>query len=412
MAHPNSIFIWQNTREAEGPLALYFELFAGFLQDQGYRQSYRERQLRLAAYFNRWLKEERIDLHALTSDHVARFLPWLSKYRHRGASDASALRCLLQFLCQHGISVKTADSPQLTAIEQVSQAYRSYLCQQRNLSDVTVAGYLPFIRAFLTARFNQAPIDFSVLSAADVVGFIRHQATRLLPIRAKTAATALRSFLGYLRYRGEIHSDLAAAVPAVPMWTLTGIPRAIAANDAQAVLAHCRRDTPIGSRDYAILLLLARLGLRAGEIVSLTLDSIDWISGSLTVIGESGQFEPLPLLGDVGAAIANYLQHGRPKSSHRALFLRAQAPHRGFSGPSTVSTVVRLALARAGIACPRKGAHQFRHALACQMLRQGATLTEIGTVLRHRNLQTTAIYAKVDLVALRTLSQPWPGGAR
>ena len=197
----------------------------------------------------------------------------------------------------------------------------------------------------------------------------------------------------------------------MPIWSMTGIPRAIAPNDAQAALAHCRRDTPVGRRDYAILLLLARLGLRAGEIVSLTLDNIDWVAGSLTVTGKHGQAELLPLPSDVGKAIASYLRQARPRSNHRALFLRAKAPIRGFNGPSSVSCVVMHALARAGIDCPHKGAHQFRHALACQMLRQGATLTEIGALLRHRSPQTTAIYAKCDLVALRTLSLPWPGGA-
>ena len=162
------------------------------------------------------------------------------------------LRRLLQFLGQLGISVKAVDLPNVTEVDQISHAYGSYLRQQRNLSGVTVVGYLPFIRNFLMMRFNQGPIDFTELCAADVVGFVRHQAACLTPKRAKKATTALRSFLNYLRYCGEIHSDLAEAVPAVPMWTLTGIPRAIAETDARAVLAHCQRDTPIGSRDYAI----------------------------------------------------------------------------------------------------------------------------------------------------------------
>jgi integrase/recombinase XerD len=189
--------------------------------------------------------------------------------------------------------------------------------------DATVVGYLPFIRRFLMDRFGPGPIDFSALCAADVIGFISRQAARLIAKRAKTATSALRSFLGYLRYRGEIQCDLAAVVPTVPIWSMTGIPRAIAASDANAALAHCRRDTPVGCRDYAILLLLARLGLRAGEIVSLTLDSINWAAGSPTVTGKRGQPELLPLPSDVGEAIANYLQRGRPKSGHRALFLRA-----------------------------------------------------------------------------------------
>lgn len=405
----NSVRI--GARQPEGPLAPYFDLFAGLLQEQGYSQPYRARQIRLVVDFSRWLKKEHLDVQALTSEHVSRFLSYLAQRVHLRAGDACAFQRLLQLLCQQGVIANTPPSRQATPIEQITDAYTRYQRQQRNLADATLVGYLPFIRGFLIERFGQDPIDFSSLRAADIVGFIRRLAARVIPKRAKSATSALRSFLVYLRYLGEIHIDLSAAVPTVPIWSMTGIPRAIAENDAHAALAHCQRDTPVGCRDYAILLILARLGLRAGEIVSLTLDSIDWVAGSLTVTDKRGHAEPLPLPCDVGEAIANYLQQGRPKSSHRTLFLRAKAPNRGFNGPSAVSCVVRHALARAGIDCPRKGAHQFRHALACQMLRQGATLTEIGALLRHRSPQTTAIYAKVDLVALRTLSLPWPGGA-
>jgi len=167
----------------------------------------------------------------------------------------------------------------------------------------------------------------------------------------------------------------------------------------------------MGRREYAILLLLARLGLRAGEIVALTLEDINWERGCIGVSGKRDQRCELPLPMDVGEAIADYLQSGRPCSNSRSLFLRAQAPTCGFSAHTAVSSVVRRALARAGIESDRKGAHQFRHALATQMLRHGASLSEIGELLRHRQPDTTRIYAKVDLAALRTLALPWPGGA-
>lgn len=411
MRQPNST-IQLGAQEPKGPLAPYFDLFSGLLQGQGYSQSYSARQTGLIADFSRWLKEEQVDVTGLTSEHAKRYLQILAQRRSLRRGDACTLRRLLEWLSQRCVIPSTTAFSQATPIGRITEDYTSYLRQQRNLSDATVVGYLPFIRRFLMDRFGQGPIDFSALCAADVIGFISRQAARLIAKRAKTATSALRSFLGYLRYRGEIQCDLAAVVPTVPIWSMTGIPRAIATSDANAALAHCRRDTPVGCRDYAILLLLARLGLRAGEIVSLTLDNINWAAGSLTVTGKRGQPELLPLPSDVGEAIANYLQRGRPKSGHRTLFLRAQAPIRGFHGASAISCVVRHALERAGIDSPRKGAHQFRHALACQMLRQGATLMEIGALLRHRSPQTTAIYAKVDLAALRTLSLPWPGGAR
>jgi site-specific recombinase XerD len=252
----------------------------------------------------------------------------------------------------------------------------------------------------------------AALQAQDVIGFVQQQAAHLSPARAKAMTTALRSFLRYLRYRGELQHDLVAAVPTVPNWSMTGIPRAIASDQLQAVLAHCPRDTAIGRRDYAILLLLARLGLRAGEIVSLTLDSIDWQAGTLTVAGKGQPATALPLPLDVGEAIVEYLRYARPISHHRALFLRACAPIRALGAAQTVGTIVGAAIQRAGLDTPHRGTHQFRHALASEMLRHGATLSEIGSVLRHRHAKTTGIYAKVDVAALRPLSPPWPGGAQ
>ncbi len=188
--------------------------------------------------------------------------------------------------------------------------------------------------------------------------------------------------------------------------------RALPPGQVEAVLAACNRQSAVGRRDYAILLLLARLGLRAGEVVALTLEDLDWQAGVLTVRGKGGRASPLPLPVEVGAAIAAYVQNGRPRATSRCVFLRARAPVRSFQGPAAVGSVVKHALARAGVASPRKGAHQFRHGLACQLLRQGASLAEIGELLRHRSPQTTTIYAKVDLAALASLALAWPGGVR
>jgi integrase/recombinase XerD len=224
--------------------------------------------------------------------------------------------------------------------------------------------------------------------------------------------TVLRSFLQFARYHNYIRTDLAACVPCVADWSATSIPKGLPFRDVKSVLASCNRQRAVGRRDHAILLLLARLGLRAGEVVSLTLEDIDWEHGYLTVRGKGNRSEQLPLPVDVGKAIAAYLRGGRPNSTRRHVFLRGYAPAVGFKGPAAVSTVVHHALARAGINCPRKGAHQFRHALATETLRKGASLPEIGELLRHRHIQTTTIYAKVDLTSLRKLALPWLGGAR
>jgi len=193
---------------------------------------------------------------------------------------------------------------------------------------------------------------------------------------------------------------------------MSSIPRAIPAEQVRQLLASIDRRTAMGCRDYAILLLLARLGLRSGEVASLELDNIDWNAGQLSVRGKSGQRSELPLPAEVGAAIAVYLRRGRPQSTSRRVFLRAKAPIRGFQGASGVGSIVRHRLQRAGLNAPTHGAHQFRHGLATQMLRQGASLDEIGEVLGHHNPQTTTIYTKVDLDALRALAMPWPGGVR
>jgi site-specific recombinase XerD len=296
--------------------------------------------------------------------------------------------------------------------ERCAQEFEQYLRQQRALANATVVNYVPFIRKFLTDRIGNGPVRLSRLRARDVVRFVQRQAPRLHRKRAKLMTTALRSFLQYARYCGHITLDLAAAVPAVANWSMPSIPRAISADQVRQLLASIDRRTAMGRRDYAILLLLARLGLRSSEVAFLELDDIDWNTATLSVCAKSGLRHELPLTREVGEAIAAYLQNARPLSASRRVFLRAKAPLNGFQGASGVGSIVRHALQRAGIHAPTYGAHQFRHGLATEMLRQGASLGEIGGVLGHRHPQTTKIYTKVDLKALRTLALPWPGGVR
>ena len=269
-----------------------------------------------------------------------------------------------------------------------------------------------FIRRFLKDRFGDGPVTLSHLCAHDVVRFVQRQASRLHPKRAKLLTTALRSFLQYGRYCGKVKLDLGAAVPVVANWSMSSIPRAIAPEQVRQLLASIDRRTAMGRRDYAILLLLARLGLRSGEVTCLKLDDLDWKAGQLSVRGKSGQRSELPLPAEVGKAIAAYLRHGRPQSTSRRVFLRVKAPLRGFRGSCGVGSIVRHCLQRAGLDTPTYGAHQFRHGLATELLRQGASLGEIGELLGHHNPETTKIYTKVDLKALRTLALPWPGGVR
>jgi site-specific recombinase XerD len=327
--------------------------------------------------------------------------------------DAAALAHLIDFLHGEGlIPAEKISAARLTSAERYAQAYEQYLREARALAAATIVNYVPFIREFLEDRFGRGQVKLSRLCAGDVVRFVQRLAARLHLKRAKLMTTALRSFLRYARYSGEVTLDLAAAVPVVANWSMTSIPRAIAPDQVRQLLLSIDRRTAIGRRDYAILLLLARLGLRLGEVAFLELDDIDWNAGQLSVHGKTGQRSALPLPAEVGKAIAAYLRRGRPNSTRRRVFLRAKAPNCGFRGPCGVGCIVRHSLQRAGIHAPTTGAHQFRHGLATEMLRQGASLGEIGELLGHRHPQTTKIYTKVDIKALRTLALPWPGGVR
>jgi site-specific recombinase XerD len=297
-------------------------------------------------------------------------------------------------------------------VERCAQAFERYLREERGLVTATIVYYSSFIRCFLKDRFRTGPVALSRLCAGDVVGFVQRQAPLLHLRRAKLLTTALRSFLQYARYCGDLTVDLAAAVPVVANWSMTSLPRAIGPDQVRQLLAGVNRRTAIGRHDYAILLLLARLGLRSSEVLFLELDDINWSTGQLTVRGKRGRRSQLPLPVDVGKAMAAYLRRGRPESTSRRVFLRGRAPIRGIRGASGIGSIVRRCLRRAGVKAPTQGAHQFRHGLATEMLRQGASLSEIGEVLGHRDPQTTLIYAKVDIDALRELASPWPGGVR
>ena len=401
------------SRAPDGPLAAYIRVFAKWQSALGYAPSSIHRQVLLAACFSHWLKQKGVTLLHISSDHPLQYLRYRARRVRPCLGDAAALRQLIDFLRGEGlIPVEKISACPLTPVERCAQRYAQYLREARALARTTIVNYVPFIRKFLSDRFGGGPVMPSRLSACDVVQFVRRQAPHLHLKRAKLLTTALRSFLRYARYRGEVTLDLAAAVPVVANWSMPSIPRAIGADQARQLLASIDRGTAIGLRNYAIVILLARLGLRSGEVAFLELDDIDWKAGQVRVQGKYGRRTALPLPPDVGKAIAAYLQHGRPRSTSRRVFLRGKAPIRGFLGQCAIGSIIRHALLRASIQAPTKGAHQFRHALATQMLRHGASLTEIGEVLRHCNTQTTTIYAKVDLKALRTLALPWPGGAR
>lgn len=396
-----------------GPIAPYLRSFAQSLGEQGYDRRYIRRQLMLAACFSSWLKQRGVRLHCIRSEHPALYLRCRHRDRQAVPGDSPAFDHLTAFLrAKRLIPHKKHWVPRLTAAERCAQDYERYLREDRALAKATIVNYVPFVGDFLKDRFGDEAVKLSCLTAADVVRFVQRQARHLHVKRAKLMTTALRSFFQYARFRGEVTLDLAAAVPIVASWSMASIPRAIAPEQTRELLASIDRKTAMGRRDYAIVLLLARLGLRASEAAAVELNDIDWGAGQLTVHGKGDRRSEMPLPPEVGRAIAAYLRHGRPRCTSRRIFLRTKAPIRGFEGASGVGSIIRHRLMRAGIAAPTRGAHQFRHGLASDMLRQGASLAEIGAVLGHQHPDTTRIYTKIDLKALHTLAQPWPVGVR
>jgi site-specific recombinase XerD len=401
------------SRSPEGPIAPYLGTFAESLDTTGYSVKWIHRHVLLGACFSQWLGQKAVALQDITSDHLTRYLQYRARRLRPRRDDRGALAHLVDFLRRGGVVPEERLAvPEPFSVDHCIRAYEVYLREGRALATATIVNYVPFIRDFLEHRFGAASVKLSCLSAADVLRFVRHQAPRLHRKRAKLMTTALRSFLSYARYCGEVDVDLAAAVPVVPNWSMASIPRAIAPDQVRQLLASIDRRTATGRRDYAILLLLARLGLRSGEVASLQLDDIDWKAGQLSVHGKSGHRNKLPLPGDVGRAIVAYLKSGRPPSTSRCVFLRARAPACAFQGGCAIGSIVRHRMQRSDVEAPTFGAHQFRHGLATAMLRGGASLGEIGDLLGHRHPQTTMIYTKVDIQALRKLALPWPGSAR
>lgn len=397
----------------EGSPLAFVPVFAEQMRGRGYAAASMKTCVGLVNDFAAWLDRREIEVSRLSTGLAMEYLAerYLDRRRRRG--DTFTLRSFVE-LCMADRREAQGEPPVATTpVQRARQRFERYLRSERGLAEASVRLYAAAVGRFLEHVFADREVRLGELTAVDVVTFVQTEAARLNHAkRAKVVTTALRSFLQYGRYRGEIGADLHDCVPAVANWSMAGVPRAISASQVKRLLGACDRRSPGGRRDYAMLLLLARLGLRAGEVVELKLEDVDWHEGVVRVRGPAHRCDQLPLPADVGDALAQYLREGRPPCSARNVFVRSRAPRQAFRSASAVSCVVCRALRRAGIESPVKGAHLLRHSLATQMLGQGASLAEIGQILRHRNPQTTTIYAKVDLDSLRMLALPWPGGAQ
>jgi site-specific recombinase XerD len=390
-----------------GVLAGHLDGFSAWLWDCGYSPATGLPYLRVAARFSRWLDDKRLGDREVDEARCRQFLRGRRRRRlHRG--DWAALRSLLRYLREAGI-IAAASTPvvddESVALE---QAFGAYLLQEKGVSPATEMNYRREIRAFLHHRFRRGSIVPSAIRADDLHRFVLARAQHVAPSRVKLTVTALRVFSQFLRFRGDVTDDLASSALTVPRWRLATLPKSISPEQVERILAQCDRRSALGRRNYAILLVLARLGLRAGEVVALTVDDVDWDAGEVVVRGKGLRHERIPLPHDVGQALAAYLRAGRPRCSTRRLFVRMKAPRIGFASSAAISTIVAGAIAKAKLDPPSHGAHLLRYSLATHVLRRGGSLAEVAELLRHRHPDTTALYAKVDLDALRTVAPPWP----
>jgi integrase/recombinase XerD len=385
-----------------GPLASFAGGFRVHLVEQGYSLWSVQFQLQLVAHLSRWMEGEGLNVARLAPSEVERFL---AERRRRGyvtRLSPKGIRPLLGYL--DGLGVLSPVEGVRTPVDWLLAEFRRYLLEERALAVGPVGLYEPVARVFLEERSEPIGDALARLSAAEVNAFVLRESRRRGRASALTMVCALRALLRFLHVQGA--TPLATAVPSVPR-RREDLPRGIAAGQAQSLLDSCDRATSVGRRDFAIVTLLTRLGLRRGEVARLELDDVDWREGEIMIRGKRSRTDRLPLPGDVGEALADYLRHGRPRGFGRSVFLRSCAPRVGLSSAGVSSVLVR-ACQRAGI--PLVNAHALRHTLGSELLRRGAALREIGQVLRHRSLETTAIYAEVDRVALSRLALPWPGG--
>lgn len=389
-----------------GPLVPYFSGFAEVLSRQGYTSLSSWYQLALAGHLSGWLAARGLSAGELTDDIVAEYLVARRGEGRRYGRSPKALRLLREHLRSQRAIPPAAEPAKPVGVEALLVEYRAYLLDERGMTPEAAQGYLDCVRPFVAGRVREDAIDLTSLKTSDVVGFVVAERDRLAAKTAQRTTSALRSLLRFLAVRGVSDPGLADAVPKVACRQPL-LPRALTTAQKQALLDSCDREELAGRRDYAVLVLLSRMGLRGGEVAALCLDDIDWRAGEVTVTGKPGRCDRLPMPVDVGEAVCAYLicRPTPADPSERRVFLRVKAPMVGLTGGG-VGQIVASAARRAGLGT--MSSHRLRHTAATEMLREGVDLSAIGQVLRHRRTATTAIYARVDVEALRSLTMPWP----
>jgi site-specific recombinase XerD len=390
-----------------GPLQPFARGFGEHLMRQGYARLSAVAQVQLMAQLSRWMAAEAVPAAGLTPARLEQFVGTRRAAGYRHFVSPSSLTRLVDYLVGCGVLLAPQPPSPGTPAEALVERFHSYLVSERGLAAITVRGYVRFARLLLSELSRDEELALGELTAAEVTRFVLSESRRRSAGSAKNLVAALRSLLAFFFVEGLTASPLAGAVPSVAPWHGARLPKALQEGTAARLLSSCDRRTTTGRRDFAILVLLVRLGLRAGEVAALELDDVDWRAGEVMIRGKGDRHERLPLPVDVGEAVAGYLRRGRPRAESRRLLLRVKPPIVGLTGDG-VTRVVHAACQRAGL--PTFGAHRLRHTAATETLRRGASLAEIGQLLRHRSAFSTAIYAKVDRVTLRGLARRWPAG--
>ena len=400
-----------------GPLASEIDGFVSFLQEEKYAEPVVRLYIRSADTFGQWLSLEGLAAGDIDEAAVERFVAGLGRYappsypRGRVPDAACGVRRLAKYLWQRGIADRRVAVPIATEVDLWLKSYDDHLNQAAGLAAKTRRDYVQYARTFIERRFGAETPQWPAISVDDITEFVCVESARLGRSACRRPATAIRALLKFLTTTGDVAPGLQGAVPALRQWKHASLPRYLTVDQLEQVLACCDESTVLGRRDLAILLLLARLGLRSGEVAALQLEDIDWADGAVLIrASKTGRERNLPLPIDVGKAIVAYLRRDRPNCSYRAVFLRIRPP----LGPlmaSGVGDIARSALKRAGISITPFGAHVFRHTVATHMVRGGVTFKEVADILGHARLETTAIYAKLDVETLARVALPWPGGA-
>ncbi len=394
-----------------GPLGKYSEELASKFIEEGHAHYDLRRRFGVVSDLNRWLQRQKLPLSRFTEAKIAEFVKYREEkspnFYRNGAS--TALRQLLQILRERkAIPKATVVHKWGKKIENSIVAFTTYLRSEKGFSETSLIRYGNCACQFLFECYGAKRITLSTLKADDITQFIIRCNKRFSPKNTQTIASIMRAFLRFLFVNGDLRKDFSKCIPSIPCWRGQHLPEFLEQKDVVSLLKSCNRKTKKGIRNYALLLLFVRLGLRASEVMRLLLDDIAWEQGILLIRGKGRKAAKLPLPQDVGKALVAYIKRARPHCKSRQLFLRSRAPYRGLIRSSSVSTIVRRALIAADLNPKRKGAHLLRYTAATECLRQGATLCEVGELLRHRSIDTTAIYAKVDLTRLGELAQSWP----